>query len=240
MNPQSVSPKHIALIMDGNGRWAQSRGFPRLEGHRRGAETVRHLVQYAPALGIECLTFYAFSSENWKRPEDEVSGLMRLIKTYFSKELDKIAKENVRIRIFGDLNPEGKLGTEIVNILRNSEEKTKEKTGLQVNFCINYGGRDDLVRATRALAKKVQLGTLDADDISEDMVSRHLDSTGLPDPELVIRTGGDHRLSNFLLWQASYSELIFTETLWPDFTVERLEEFIHQYAGIDRRFGGLK
>lgn len=239
MPKKNESPKHIALIMDGNGRWAQSRGLPRLEGHRKGAETVRHLVSEAPNLGIETLTFYAFSSENWKRPEDEVSGLMRMLKSYFSKELDKIAQQGVRIRIFGDLDPKGKLGADISKILREAQEKTQNNTKLNVNFCINYGGRDEIVRAVKKITSSVLDGDINVDQIGEELIAAHLDSSGLADPEMMIRTGGDSRLSNFLLWQTSYSELMFIETLWPDFTSEHLANLMDDYMGIDRRFGGL-
>lgn len=239
MSQKNEAPKHIALIMDGNGRWAQSRGLPRLEGHRKGAETVRHLVAEAPKLGVETLTFYAFSSENWKRPEDEVKGLMLLLKSYFSKELKKIAENNVRIRIFGDTSPEGKLGKEISEILRNAEEETRHNTALNVNFCINYGGRDEIKRAVQKISSKIASGIFSENDITEDMISNHMDSAGLADPEVMVRTGGDSRISNFLLWQTSYSELMFVETLWPDFTSEHLANLMDDYMGIDRRFGGL-
>lgn len=226
---------HIAFIMDGNGRWAEKRGLPRTEGHRRGAETVRTIIQSARDMGVKYLTFYAFSSENWKRPQDEVDMLMKLLKAYFTKELKKIADQGVRIRVLGDLSSAGRLGAEISQILKDAQEKTKNNSGVDVSFCINYGGRDEIVRAVRQMVEE----GVSAQDITEKRLEGYLDAPSVPEPDLMIRTGGDMRISNFLLWQLSYAELRFVDALWPDFDKHMFKDIVDDYLTVHRRFGGL-
>ena len=231
--------KHVAFIMDGNGRWAQKQGLGRLEGHRQGAKTVEDLVRTAPALGLDTLTFYAFSSENWKRPEDEVSGLMELLKTYFTSKIDKLKENNIRLRVFGDKSRQGRLSEEVINIIENVEQETENCTGLNVNFCINYGGRDEIIRAAQDFADEVEKGLRFVGDLDEKLFATYLDSGLQKDPDLVIRTGGDKRVSNFLLWQLSYSELHFVPTACPDFTGENLRDILQSQQSVERRFGAL-
>lgn len=232
--------KHIAFIMDGNGRWATARGLKRLDGHKEGAKTVERLMKAAPDLGIETVTFYAFSSENWKRPVDEVSGLMELLKIYFSSKIKDLVKSNVRLRVFGDKSEGGMLSKEVCEVIAKAEEQTAHCTGLNVNFCINYGGRNEIVRATKFIAEKVKNGEMMLEDITEDVFSNSLDSRGQIEPDLVLRTGGDNRVSNFLLWQLAYAEFAFVDKAWPDFTGDDLAEIIQKQKNIERRFGGLK
>ncbi len=231
--------KHVAFIMDGNGRWATKRGLARLEGHRQGAQTVENIVRVAPSLGIKTLTFYAFSSENWKRPEDEVNGLMELLRIYFTSKLEKLKSNNIRLRVFGDKTPQGKLGDDIVQIIEQAEEMTEECDGLNVNFCINYGGRDEIIRAAQQFADDVERGLRFVGDLDEKLFSSYLDSGLQADPDLVIRTGGDQRISNFLLWQLSYSELQFVKTAWPDFSGEDLRDILIEKQAVERRFGAV-
>lgn len=231
--------EHIAFIMDGNGRWASAQGLGRLEGHRQGAKTVEKLVKAAPSLGLKTLTFYAFSSENWKRPEDEVSGLMSLLKTYFKSQLEKVAENNVRIRVFGDKSRQGKLPVEVIELIEETEAKTESCTGVNVNFCINYGGRDEIIRAAQNFADDVERGLRFVGDLDEKLFSAYLDSGLQSDPDLVIRTGGDRRISNFLLWQISYAELAFVQKSWPDFNADDLRDILFQKQSVERRFGGL-
>ncbi len=230
-------PKHIAIIMDGNGRWAKKRGLPRSAGHSAGSNTFRNIATFAESIGVEYLTVYAFSTENWKRPKDEVDAIMGLLVKYLHEAIDEIKKGKVRLKFFGDVTV---LSDELRSLIDEAETLSKRNAGMQANICLNYGGRDELVRACRALAREASENGLDPDSIDEQMVSDHLFSAGIPDPELVIRPGGEHRSSNFLMWQSSYSEFYFTDVLWPDFTKNDLLKAIEYFNSRDRRFGGVK
>ncbi len=232
----AVLPRHIAIIMDGNGRWARKRGLPRKLGHSAGAETFRTISRYCDSIGVEQLTVFAFSTENWKRPSDEVEGIMNLLRKYLKDSCAELAAENVRLRFLGDLDV---LPEDIKELIEQNRVISEKCDGIIVNVCVNYGGRLDIVRAAQKLAKKVQAGELSPEDIDEDMFSDSLWTCGLPDPDLMIRTGAESRISNFLLWQSAYSELYFTETLFPDFSPDRLDEAIAWYGGRKRRYGGV-
>ena len=223
-NPDSsLGPNHVAIIMDGNGRWATARGLPRVAGHRRGADAVRRVVRGAGELGIPILTLFAFSTENWTRPADEVSDLMGLLRHYLRNELKELHKNGVRLRVIG--NREG-LAPDIVNDIADAERTTLDNSRIDVNICINYGSRDEILRATRSLARQVAAGKLAADRIDANLFERELLTAGVPDPDLLIRTSGEQRISNFLLWQCAYSELVFVEALWPDFGKDDLAQAI--------------
>lgn len=234
-NPANV-PAHVAIIMDGNGRWANARGLPRTMGHRKGVEAVRGAVKTAAELGIRYLTLFAFSSENWNRPENEVSDLMGLLKAFIRRDLADLHRENVRIRVIGDRS---NLSGDILPLLIEAEETTIANRGITVIIAFNYGARDELARAMRHLAEHVAAGRLRPDEITPERISATIDTAGVPDPDLIIRTSGEERLSNFLLWQGAYSELLFIPELWPDFTRETFLAAIEQYACRERRFGGL-
>ena len=227
-------PKHIAIIMDGNGRWAESRGLMRLKGHHQGAKVVKAIVKAAGELGVDVLTLYAFSTENWKRPATEVHGLMALLQSYLKKELANMVKDNVRLHTIGETE---KLPPEVRSILREAIAKTAENTGLTLNLALSYGSRSEIVAAARQLAELVRSGALAVEEIDEERLANQLFTTGLPDPDLLIRTGGESRLSNFLLWQASYSEIYITDTHWPDFKKADLLAAIGDYQQRQRRFG---
>lgn len=229
-------PRHVAIIMDGNGRWAEQRGFPRIFGHRTGAAAVRETVVECGRLGIEALTLFSFSSENWKRPPDEVEALMRLCVMYLEGERDTLVRENLRLRVIG--RREG-LPDEVVRAIEAVEEATSHLTGPTLCLAINYGSRAEIVDATRALARRVRSGELDPGDIDETAFGAELGTAGLPEPDLLIRTAGEMRLSNFLLWQLSYAELYVTDVCWPDFDTARFHAAIREYARRRRRFGGL-
>ncbi|KQS88390.1 MULTISPECIES: isoprenyl transferase [unclassified Rhizobium] len=229
-------PAHVAIIMDGNGRWANSRGLPRTMGHRKGVEAVREAVRTAGEVGIRYLTLFAFSSENWSRPEAEVSDLMGLLKAFIRRDLADLHQQNVRIRVIGDKT---NLRGDILPLLLEAEETTRGNTGITLVIAFNYGSRDEMTRAMRALAIDVAEGHLTADQITPERIASKLDTAGIPDPDLVLRTSGEERLSNFLLWQAAYSELLFIPELWPDFTREVFLAALKTYAGRERRFGGL-
>lgn len=229
-------PRHVAIIMDGNGRWAQKRGLPRAEGHRRGVEAVRACVRGAVELGIPYLTLYTFSSENWRRPSHEINDLMGLLKLFIKRDLAELHQQNVRIKSIGT---DHRVDSEVVNLIRDAIELTKDNTGLVLTTAFNYGGRDEIVRAARALAAKVREGEIAPDAITVDCFGAHLDTAGLPDPDLLIRTGGDQRISNFLLWQCAYAEFIFLDAFWPDFSKEMLVEAVSRFQSRERRFGGL-
>jgi len=232
-----ATPAHVAIIMDGNGRWAKARGLPRLAGHRAGVEALRNAVRAAPELGISYLTVYAFSSENWSRPKSEVSDLMGLLKIFIRRDLADLHRSGVRVRIIGDR--EG-LEPDIRALLEEAETLTVANRALTLVIAFNYGGRDEIARAARQLAMAVQRGELDAEAITSDRFAAALDTAGIPDPELVIRTSGELRLSNFLLWQAAYSELVFLPCFWPDFSREHFVEALRVFAGRERRFGGIE
>ena len=227
---KSRLPRHIAIIMDGNGRWAKKRGLPRTAGHKVGAETFRKIALQCKALGVEYLTIYAFSTENWKRPAEEVSTLMSLLKKYMQEAIDTMERDKMKLRFFGDLSA---LSPELQDLARRANAVADRVEGFQANLCINYGGRDEILHAARECAAA-------GEEMTEENLERHLYSAGIPDPELIIRPGGELRLSNFLLWQCAYSEFYFCDTLWPDFGEKDLDEAIVAYQQRDRRFGGVK
>lgn len=228
-------PRHVAIIMDGNGRWAKARGLPRAAGHRQGAEAARKVLRAAGEAGVECLTLYAFSSENWKRSAGEVSDLMGLLRLYIKKELDALHREGVRLVIIGDHRA---FPADLIQMIDKAVERTGDNSRITLAIALNYGARSELVKAARLLASKAAAGALDPDSIDEAAIDGALDTAGLPPLDLLIRTSGEHRLSNFLLWQAAYSELLFVETLWPDFDGEMLRRAIEDYGRRERRFGG--
>lgn len=229
------APRHVAIIMDGNGRWAKKRHLPRAVGHKQGAEAVRRAVEAARELGISYLTLYAFSSENWKRPADEVDDLMGLLRLYLRNEVSELHKNGVRIRFIGSRE---RLSKDVLQLVDDSENKTSANTALTLVIALNYGSQAEIVEATRAIAAKVQSGTIDLSDISEAMLSDHLLTRHIPDPDLIIRTSGEQRLSNFLLWQAAYAEFVFLDCLWPDFDKAEFENALVQFHARERRYGG--
>ena len=229
-------PTHVAIIMDGNGRWAAKRGLPRFEGHRRGVEAIRRAVRTAGDLGIRYLTVYSFSAENWRRPAQEVSDLMGLLKRFVRHDLAELHANNIRVRIIGERRG---LTGDIALLLDEAENLTRHNTGLTLVIAFNYGGRQEIVGAMRALAEKVKAGTLDPASIDVELVERHLDTHGIPDPDLVIRTSGEQRVSNFLTWQTAYSEFVFIPDFWPDFDDATFRAAIDEYCRRERRFGGL-
>ncbi|WP_127104212.1 polyprenyl diphosphate synthase [Pararhodobacter zhoushanensis] len=237
MSNAPATPRHVAIIMDGNGRWATSKGWPRLVGHRKGSERVKEIVRAAPDLGIRYLTVYAFSTENWKRSTEEVLGLMKLFGRYIQREAEALSRENVRMCFIGDRS---RLDKKLQDLMGWIEQRTMANDRLTVTVAINYGGRDELIRAARKLALRVAAGEITADQIDEAALDGALDTAHLPDPDLVIRTSGETRVSNFLLWQAAYSEYEFTPVLWPDFTPEVMAEILGRFGTRDRRFGGVK
>lgn len=231
----ATPPRHIAIIMDGNGRWAKKKGLPRTAGHAAGAEAFRTIANYCRTLGVEYLTVYAFSTENWKRSEDEIAGIMRLLGNYLREALRDMEKNHVCFRFFGDLS---RLSPELQRLCREAESRSRAYQGVQVNFCLNYGGRDEIVRATRAFAEDVAAGRRSPGELNEQVLSTYLYSAGVPDPELIIRPSGEMRTSNFLLWQSAYSEYVFMNVLWPDFKPSDLDAAIEEYHRRNRRFGG--
>jgi undecaprenyl diphosphate synthase len=232
----SPGPQHIAIIMDGNGRWAKSRGLPRVAGHRRGSDAVRRVIRAAAEFGVPVLTLFAFSTENWTRPADEVSDLMGLLRHYLRHELEELARNGARLRVIGD---RGRLDKDIARDIADAEARTRGNSRIDVNICINYGARDEILRATRNLARKVAAGEVTADKIDEASFERELLTAGISDPDMVIRTSGEQRMSNFLLWQCAYSELVFVDTLWPDFGKEHLEKAIAEFRKRERRYGSV-
>ena len=231
---QLPPPKHVAIIMDGNGRWAKARGLPRVAGHRRGAEAARRTVEAAAELGVAFLTLFGFSSENWKRPADEVDDLMALLRHYLRGEVAELHRRNIRVRVIGDRE---RLAPDIVTLIENTETLTAGNTRLQVAIALSYGGRAEIAGAARRIAEEALAGKLVPAEIDEACLARHLLTADMPDPDLVIRTSGEQRLSNFLLWQTAYSEFVFIETLWPDFGKPDLERALREYHGRDRRYG---
>ncbi len=229
-------PQHIAIMMDGNGRWAKQRGLPRTMGHRKGVDVLRQTVNAAMDAGVGFLTLFAFSTENWRRPETEVNDLMGLMKAFIQRDLADLHRQNVRIRIIGDR--EGLRG-DILPLLVEAEETTKINTSLTLVIAFNYGSRDEIARAARKIARKIAAGQLDPETIDAQTVERELDTYGIPDPDFVIRTGGEQRLSNFLLWQVAYAEFVFIDSLWPDFTREDFFASLEKFALRERRFGGV-
>ena len=230
-------PRHIAIIMDGNGRWAKQRGLPRTAGHKVGAEVFRKIAKYCKKLGVEYLTVYAFSTENWKRPADEVETIMGLLKQYMLEAIDSMEEEKIRLKFFGDTSA---LSPELQQLVEKTNTLSKHIDGVQANICLNYGGRDEILRAARAFAAQCAAGEKSPEELTEAAFGDYMFSAGVPDPELIIRPSGEVRLSNFLLWQCAYSEFYFCDTLWPDFSEETLNQAIIDYQKRDRRFGGVK
>ncbi|AEQ51362.1 isoprenyl transferase [Pelagibacterium halotolerans] len=230
-------PRHIGVIMDGNGRWAKQRGLGRSEGHKAGVEAVRRIVALAIEYGVDCLTLFSFSAENWRRPPDEVRFIFGLLRRFVTSDLERLHDQNVRIRIIG-----GREGLErgLRGIIHDVESRTAANTGLDLVIAFNYGAKTEIVNATRAIARKVASGELDPDSIDEATIARHLDTSGLPDPDLILRTSGEMRLSNFLLWQSAYAELVFVEENWPDFDEAVFVRALKSYTARDRRFGGVR
>ena len=235
-NNEQPRGDHIAIIMDGNGRWAAARGLERLKGHVKGVDRVREVIRAAPDFSVEFLTLFAFSTENWKRSEAEVTGLMKLFKRYIRAEAATLNEENVRVRFIGDRNP---LDAKLKSLVSELEQLTLENTGLKLNIALNYGGRDEIVRAVSRIVKAANMGMIKPEDVNEQMISNFLDTAELPDPDLVIRTSGEHRTSNFLPWQSCYAEYYFTETAWPDFKVPEMVKILEQFRARDRRFGAV-
>jgi len=233
---RSALPRHVAIIMDGNGRWAQKRGLPRKAGHAAGAETFRTIATFAKELGLDYLTVYAFSTENWKRPADEVSAIMGLLEKYLHEAIDTMARDKVKMAFFGDLSP---LSEKLRALCHETEEISKGYDGCQVNICLNYGGRDELLRAARAFALDCAEGRADPNHLTEEAFGTYLFSAGVPDPDLIIRPSGEVRVSNFLLWQSAYSEFYFTDVLWPDFSKDDLLRALADYQHRSRRYGGI-
>ncbi|MCK0166538.1 polyprenyl diphosphate synthase [Jannaschia sp. S6380] len=232
----TIGPRHVAIIMDGNGRWAQSRGRPRLLGHRAGARRVREIVAACPDLGVEYVTVFAFSTENWKRTQSEVSGLMSLFRRYIQTEANSLLEQGTRVRFIGDRL---RLDAKLRGLMDMIEALTAHNTRVNLTIALNYGGRDEVARATKRLARDVASGRLDPEAITDETLPRYLDTHVLPDPDLVIRTSGEARISNFLLWQSAYAEYEFVDTLWPDFTRERFEEVLSRFGTRERRYGGM-
>jgi undecaprenyl diphosphate synthase len=232
----SVLPRHVAIIMDGNGRWASKRLLPRAVGHVRGVNSVQRVIEAAQEIGLEYLTLYAFSTENWRRPVTEISHLMDLVRRYFEAEMEKFRRDNVRVRIIGTRDH---IDPDIAAMVDDAERQTERNTGFNLTFAFNYGGREELVAAARALVQEAAAGRLQPDAVTADAFASQLRTRGIPDPDVVIRTGGESRISNFLLWQAAYAEFIFVETLWPDFRKPHLVAALTEYARRERRFGGV-
>ena len=228
-------PRHIAIILDGNGRWARKRGLPRTAGHAVGAETFRKIATACKNRGIEYLTVYAFSTENWKRPEDEVGTIMKLLGRYLHEAIDTMERDHIRMKVFGDIQT---LSPELRALVAKTDEISQRYEGFQANICLNYGGRDEILRAARRYAADYKAGS--AGELTEESFSAYLDSAGIPDPDLLIRPGGEQRISNFLLWQCAYAEFYFTDVLWPDFDEEELDKAIAVFQSRDRRYGKVK
>ena len=233
-SPGPAPPTHIAIIMDGNGRWAKARFLPRIAGHQRGAEVVRETVTHCRELGVTYLTIYAFSSENWKRSSAEVDDLMGLLRIYLERELDALVRDGVKLRFIGDRQ---RLADDIIELIEGSERRTRDNAGLTLTVALNYGGRDEIVQATRRIAEAAAAGSLDTRMIDQALFEGYLDTAGIPDPDLLIRTSGEQRISNFLLWQSAYTELVFIPVLWPDFDKDQLEGAINEFHRRDRRYG---
>jgi undecaprenyl diphosphate synthase len=229
-----TAPVHVAIIMDGNGRWAKARGLPRTVGHQRGAEAVRRTVRGAAELGIGYLTLFGFSSENWKRPAAEIDDLMGLLRLYLRGEIAELDRNGVRLRVVGERE---RLGPEIVRLIEDAEERTRSNVRLNLTVALSYGGRAEIARAARLIAAAVKAGELAVEDIDETCFARYLLTAGIPDPDLLIRTSGEQRISNFLLWQSAYTELLFLDRLWPDFSKDDLEDAVREFSRRDRRYG---
>ena len=229
-------PAHIAIILDGNGRWAKRRGLPRTAGHAAGSENFRKIATYCKNIGVDYLTVYAFSTENWKRPEDEVKTIMRLLRRYLNEAIDTMERDQIRMKIFGDV---AGLSPELRELVKKTDEISRRYQGFQANICLNYGGRDEIVHAARRYAEDYAAGRTEG-ELTEAQFGGYLYSAGIPDPDLLIRPGGEQRISNFLLWQCAYAEFYFTDVLWPDFNTDELDKAIAAYRKRDRRYGGVK
>ena len=229
-------PRHVAVIMDGNGRWAKKRGLPRTAGHAAGSENFRKIATYCKNIGMDYLTVYAFSTENWKRPPEEVGTIMRLLKRYLNEAVETMERDRIRMKVFGNVEA---LPEELQKLVAKTDEISSHYQGFQANICLNYGGRNEIVAAAKKVAADLAAGNISG-DLTEELFSGYLYSAGIPDPELIIRTGGEQRISNFLLWQCAYSEFYYTDTYWPDFGPEELDRAIAAYNARDRRFGGIK
>ncbi len=230
-------PKHIAIIMDGNGRWAKKRKLPRTMGHKAGVETIRRVLKEADKLGVKYMTLYAFSTENWKRPKDEVNALMKLLIQYLRQEINELHKNGVKINVLGDIS---KLPLECQKEINSSVIKTENNVGITMNIALNYGGRDEIIRATKLIVEDILSGKIKKEDIDDKIFEEHLYTKGIPDPDIIIRPSGEQRLSNFLLWQCAYSEFWYSDICWPDFKEEDLRKAIYDFQNRDRRFGGIK
>ena len=233
---QRTVPAHIAIILDGNGRWAKRRGLPRTAGHAAGSENFRKIATYCKNIGVDYLTVYAFSTENWKRPEDEVKTIMRLLRRYLNEAIDTMERDQIRMKIFGDV---AGLSPELQELVKKTDEISQRYQGFQANICLNYGGRDEIIHAARRYAEDYAAGKTGG-ELTEEQFSGYLYSAGIPDPDLLIRPGGEQRISNFLLWQCAYAEFYFTDVLWPDFGTEELDRAIEAFRKRDRRYGGVK
>ncbi|MEE1124837.1 MAG: isoprenyl transferase [Acutalibacteraceae bacterium] len=229
-------PEHIGIIMDGNGRWAKQRNLPRSAGHTAGAKNFRTITKYCSNIGIKYLTVYAFSTENWKRPEDEVNALMKLFKSYLEEAISDFKDENIVVRFIGDKSA---FSPELQQLIEENEKMSANRTGMVLNIAMNYGSRDEIIRAVKNIAQQVKSGSINVDDITSDVISNNLYTAGQPDPDLVIRPSGEYRISNFLLWQSAYTEYVIMDVLWPDFTEEMLDKALIEYAKRNRRFGGV-
>ncbi|MEO1676727.1 MAG: polyprenyl diphosphate synthase [Pseudomonadota bacterium] len=234
---RAYSPRHVAIVMDGNGRWATQQGRPRLFGHQEGARRVSEVLKACPDLGVDYLTIFAFSTENWKRTQAEVAGLMTLFRRYISKEARRLMAHNVRVRFIGDRE---RLEPKLQQVMDELETLTAANTRVNLTIALNYGGRDEVTRATRRLAREVAAGRIDPDEVDAEQLARFLDTHTLPDPDLVIRTSGEARISNFLLWQSAYAEYEFVDTLWPDFTAGQFEQIVARFGTRERRFGAVR
>ncbi len=231
-----VLPEHIGIIMDGNGRWAKKRGLPRSAGHVAGAKNFRTITRYCSDIGIKYLTVYAFSTENWKRPGDEVDALMKLFKQYLEEALTDFKDDSIVVKFIGDTSA---FSPELQELIRRTESESAHRTGMVLNIAMNYGSRDELIRATKTIANRVKAGEISVDEIDEKMISSSLYTAGQPDPDLIIRPSGEYRISNFMLWQAAYTEFIIRDILWPDFSTDDLDEALSEFARRNRRFGGI-
>ncbi len=231
-----VLPTHIGIIMDGNGRWAKKRGLPRSTGHTYGAQTFRKITRYCSDIGVKYLTVYAFSTENWKRPQEEVSALMKLFKQYLNEALTDFKDDSIVVRFIGDTTA---FSDDLQELIARTEQESANRDGMVLNIAMNYGSRDEILMAVKAISDKVSKNEISVDDISVDTIGSHLYTSGQPDPDLIIRPSGEYRISNFMLWQAAYSEFYITDKLWPDFTTDDLDEAIMVYSGRNRRFGGV-
>ncbi len=228
-------PRHIAIILDGNGRWAKKRGLPRTAGHARGAENFRKIATYCKNIGVDYLTVYAFSTENWKRPPEEVKTIMKLLNNYLHEAIDTMERDHIKMKVLGDVSA---LSPELQELVRKTDEISTHYNGFQANICLNYGGRDEIVHAARRYAEDLAAGKVS--ELDENTFESYMYSSGIPDPDLLIRPGGEKRISNFLLWQCAYSEFYFTDVLWPDFSTDELDKAIVEFQSRDRRYGGVK